>query len=126
MRFLLPLLLAVLLSLNAASAAVVGVCDALEHRQSDIDASHFGHHSHQHGDDHAHDTPPADADGTGKVPAANDHHHAHVHPGFSMLLPIAVGVMPLEGRSPLVAAAANSFSSAPHVRLDRPPRAALA
>lgn len=124
MRTCFAFLLAVLLSLNAASAAVVSVCDALDHRQSD--ASHFGHHSHQHGDDHAHDTPPADADGTGKAPAANDHHHAHVHPGFSTLLPSTVGVMPLAGRSPLATARGNTFTSAPQVRLDRPPRAALA
>ncbi len=124
MRTCFAFLLAVLFSLNAASAAVVGVCDALEHTQSD--ASHFGHHSHQHGDNHAHDAPPADPDGTGKAPTANDHHHAHVHPGFSTLLPSAVGVMPLEGRSPLATAGANSFASAPLVRLDRPPRASLA
>ena len=125
MRFLLTLLLAALLSLNAAYAAVVSVCDALEHTQSH--ATHFGHHSHEHRDGHVHDAPPADSDGTGKTPASSDHHHhAHVHPGFSTLVPATVGVIPLDGRSPLATAATNTFVSAPQVRLDRPPRAALA
>ena len=124
MCFFLPLLLAALLSLNAAYAAVVGVCDALEHTQSDT--AHFGHHSHEHGDAHAHDAPPADPDQPGQLTAASDHHHAHVHPGFSALLPGTLGVMPLGGRSPYVALDRRDFVSAPHIRLDRPPRAALA
>ena len=124
MRFFLTLILATLLSLNAAFAAVVGVIDAVEHTQGD--ASRSGHHSHQHGDDHAADAPPADLDGTGRAPADNDHHHAHVHPGFSTLLPDTVGVMSVDWRSPLVPTALGTFASAPHVRLDRPPRAALA
>jgi len=45
MRLCLTFLLAFLLSLNAASAAVVGVCDVLEHTQSHT--VHFGHHSPQ-------------------------------------------------------------------------------
>lgn len=124
MRFFLTILLAALLSLNAAHAAVMGVCDALEHTQSD--AAHFGHHSHEHSDDHAHDAPPADPDQPGQLSAASDHHHAHVHPGFSTLLPDAIGVIPLGGRSPFVALDRRDFVSASHIRLDRPPRAALA
>lgn len=120
MRTCLVFLLAVLLSLNAAAAAVAGVCDVLEHAPNHV--THFGHHSH----DHDHDASPVGPDSTGKAPAANDHHHAHVHPGFSMLLPSLVGVMPLDGHSPQVAGASDGFASAPHVRLDRPPRAALA
>lgn len=124
MRTCLAFLLAVLLSLNAAAAAVAGVCDVLEHTSSHV--THFGHHNHEHDNDHDHDVSPAGPDSTGKAPAANDHHHAHVHPGFSMLLPSLVGVMPLDGHSPQVAGASDSFASAPQLRLDRPPRAALA
>lgn len=125
MRTCLAILLAVLLSLNTAYAAVIGVCDTLEHTQQS-DTAHFGHHSHQHADEHEHDAPPADADGAGKVAASGDHHHAHVHPGFSTLLPASLDVIPLAGRSPLVAATPDTFVSASQVRLDRPPRAALA
>ncbi|MDP2811694.1 MAG: hypothetical protein Q8O34_16270 [Rhodocyclaceae bacterium] len=124
MRFFLTLLLAALLSLNAAYASVAGVCDALEHTQGA--AAHFGHHSHEHGDSHAHDAPPADPDQPIQSSAASDHHHAHVHPGFSTLLSGTIGVMPLGGRSPFVALARCDFVSAPQLRLDRPPRAALA
>jgi len=49
----LAFLLAVLLSLNAAAAAVAGVCDVLEHTSNHV--THFGHHNHEHDDDHDHD-----------------------------------------------------------------------
>jgi hypothetical protein len=124
MRFFLTFLLAALLSLNAAYAAVADVCDTLEHTQGK--AAYFGHHSHEHGDDHAHDAPSADPDQPGQLSAASDHHHAHVHPVFSTLPPDAIGVMPLGGRSPYVALDRRDFVSAPHIRLDRPPRGALA
>lgn len=125
MRTCLAFLLAVLLSLNTAYAAVIGVCDVLEHTQQG-DKAHFGHHSHEHADEHEHDAPPADADSSGKVAASGDHDHAHVHPGFSTLLPGSVGMKLFAGRSPLVAATPDTFVSAAQVRLDRPPRAALA
>ena len=125
MRFLLALLLAVLLSLNAAHAAVVGICDALEHTQSH--SAHFGHHSHEHdNDDHASAAPTADTDRPGQSPTAGDYHPAHVHPGFSMLLPGAIGVIVLGGHSPYMSLNRRDFVSAPHIRLERPPRAALA
>jgi len=124
MRFFFALLLAALLSLNAAHAVVVGVCDALEHTQGH--STHFGHHSHAHGDDHTHDAPPADPDHPSLVPAASDHHHAHVHPGFTTLLPGAIGVVVLGGDSPYASLDRRDFVSAPPIRLDRPPRAALA
>ena len=108
MRTCFALLLAALLSLNAAYAAVAGVCDTLEHTQGK--AAYFGHHTHEHGDDHAHDAPPADPDQPGQLTAASDHHHAHVHPGFSTLLPGAIDVMPLGGTVPsLRSTAATSF-----------------
>ncbi len=122
MRLCLTFLLAFLLSLNAAYAAVVGVCDALEHTQSHT--VHFGHHSHDHSDGHTH-VPPADPDGADQTPAGSDHHHAHVHPGFATLLANVVDVVLLEGSNPLIGLPASAFISAPQVSYDRPPKAAL-
>ncbi|MDO8811135.1 MAG: hypothetical protein Q7J38_03795 [Gallionella sp.] len=121
MRTCFSFLLAIMLSLNAAYAASVGVCDALEHTSGH--AAHFGHHSHEHSDDHAHDDPPVAADGAGNAPAVGDHHHDHVHQGFSSILPGSIGVMPMTGRSPMVAIPAGAFVSAPQTLPARPPRA---
>ena len=124
MRIFLSFILTIMFSLNAAYAASVGVCDALEHTSSQ--AAHFGHHSHEHSDDHVHDEPAADADGANYVPAADDHHHAHVHAAFSFLLSDTINVIPLEGRNPLIATPASTFISAPQALIERPPRAILA
>ncbi|MCR4298122.1 MAG: hypothetical protein NUV75_05110 [Gallionella sp.] len=124
MRTCFSFLLAIMLSLNAAYAAVVGVCDALEHTSSH--AAHFGHHSHEHSDEHAHDEPAVDTVGASNVPAVDHHHHTHVHPNFTYLLPDGIGVTPLAGRSLPAADTASAFVSAPQVLLDRPPRATLA
>ncbi|TAN72007.1 MAG: hypothetical protein EPN14_10955 [Gallionella sp.] len=120
MRACLSFFLATMLSLNAAYAAVVGVCDALEHTSSH--AAHFGHHSH----DHVHDEPAADADRASNMPAVGDHHHAHVHPVFSSLPATSVGVKLLAGCITPVADPGSTFVSAPQALLDRPPRATLA
>jgi len=124
MRACLSFILAIMLSLNAAYAASVGVCDALEHTSSQ--AAHFGHHSHEHSDDHAHDDLQASADEVGKVSSVSDHHHEHVHPNFSSIPPSIIGVMLLSGRSPIVAAPADAFVSASQALPARPPRATLA
>ncbi len=124
MRNCLTFILAAMLSLNTAYAAVVGVCDALEHTSSHD--AHLGHHSHEHSDDHAHDGPQVGADEAGKVSSASDHCHNHVHPSFSSILPGIIGVMPLTGRSPMVAAPAVAFVSVPQTPPARPPRATLA
>lgn len=123
MRACFPFLFAIMLSLNTAYAASVGVCDALEHSPSH--AAHFGHHSDEHSDDHVHDEPAVDADGASNVPAV-DHHHTHVHPDFSSILSNAIGVMPLIGRSHIVAIPASTFVSTPQALLDRPPKVTLA
>ncbi|MDO8958611.1 MAG: hypothetical protein Q7U85_02635 [Rhodocyclaceae bacterium] len=121
MRFFLPLLLAVLIPFNAAFAAVT----ALQH------AAHPDHHVHVL--DHAHDDDRVGNVGQHNVgqdsavdstQQASDHHHAHVHPVFSLLLP-ALGGLNL----PIVTGAqpprsAETFSSALPSRLERPPRAA--
>lgn len=114
MRICLAFLLALLLSLNTASAAVAGICDALEHTPSH--AAHVGHHSHEHSGDHLHDD----------LPVASDHHHAHAHPGFLSLLSDAMDMKLPAGSSPLVEPPTDRFVSASLAGLDRPPRAALA
>ena len=124
MRSGLAFILAVMLSLNAAYAASVGMCDALEHSSSH--AEHFGHHSHEHGDDHDHDVPQLGADGMDKVNSIGDHHHDHAHPSFSSILPNIVSVTPLSGCSLLVAAPVGTFISAPQSLPDHPPGANLA
>ncbi|MDP2169280.1 MAG: hypothetical protein Q8J96_02540 [Rhodocyclaceae bacterium] len=117
MRFFLPLLLAILIPFNAAFAAVT----ALQH------AVHPDHHVHVLLHDHA------CADTAGNVgqdgaadPAqqSSDHHHAHVHPVFSLILPTPAGLsLPVVTGAPSPPSA-ESFSSAIPLRLERPPRAA--
>jgi len=124
MRTYLAFLLAIMLSLNAAYAASVGVCDALEHTSNH--AAHFGHHGHEHSGDHVHDEPAVDADGAGNAPAVGDHHHAHVHAAFSCLLSGVIDVTPLEGCSLMVATPAGTFVSAPQALIEHPPKASLA
>jgi len=124
MRIFLSFILAIMFSLNAAYAASVGVCDALEHTSNH--AAHFGHHSHEHSDNHVHDELAVDTDGESDIPVASDHHHAHVHAAFSCLLSDTLNVTPLEGCSLLVASPASTFISAPQALIERPPRAALA
>ncbi|MBI2286207.1 MAG: hypothetical protein HYU79_01875 [Nitrosomonadales bacterium] len=124
MRAYLAFLLAIMLSLNAAYAASVGVCDALEHTSNH--AAHFGHHSHEHSDDHAHDEPAVDADGGSDISVVSDHHHDHVHAAFSCLLSDTIDVIPLEGCSPLIVIPDSTFISAPQALIEHPPRAALA
>jgi hypothetical protein len=113
MRSYVSFILAVMLSLNAANAAVVGVCDALENKPGHT--AHFLHHSHADSDDH-----------TGKATPFGDHQHNHAHSGFSTILPNSIGLLPMTVGNTLVAAPAEIFVSAPQTLLDRPPRATLA
>ena len=113
-----------MLSLNAAYVASVGVCDALEHTSSL--AAHFGHHSHDHDDDHAHNDPQVNPDDAGQLASASDHHHNHVHPSFSIILPDIIGVTPLADGSALATTPLEAFVSALSPLPKRPPRATLA
>jgi|GEM_PF-2900432 len=117
MRFFLPILLAVLIPFNAAFAAVT----ALQH------AAHPDHHVHVLLHDHAGDDTAGNVGQDGVAdPAeqASDHHHSHVHPVFSLILPTAAGLnLPIvTGVEP--PCSAETFSSAFLSRLERPPRAA--
>ncbi len=116
MRFFLTLLLAVLIPLNAAYAAVVGVCDALEHTQSH--SGHFGHHEHD-SRDHKHGDPhEASSADPGQSPSACD----HVHSGFATLLSTTASIMLPAHRSPYLIVIRHDFVSAPLIGLERPPR----
>jgi hypothetical protein len=115
MRFSLTIL-ALVLSLNAAYAASVGICDAME--QTPTHPSHIGHHSHEHSDDH---NPPSSVDEDGSA-----HHHDHAHPGFFSMVPNIVSVTPLPGCGLMIAAPAGTFVSAPQFLFEHPPKATLA
>lgn len=117
MRFFLTILLAVLIPFNAAFAAVT----ALQH------AVHPDHHVHLL--DHAHDCEVTvgnvGQDGVADpAEQANDHHHSHVHPVFSLILPTAAGLDLLIVTGAQPPRSAETFSSALPSRLERPPRAA--
>lgn len=120
----LSFLLAIMLSLNAAYAASVGVCDVLEHTSSQT--AHLGHHSHEHSDEHIYDVPQVGAVDVDKVTSISDHHHDHVHPSFLYLLTEMIGVLPLTAGNALAVVTSNIFISVSLSRLERPPRAALA
>lgn len=124
MRTGLVFLLFIMFSLNTAYAASVGVCDALEH--ASIHGAHLGHHNHEHSDDHVHDDPQASGDEAGKLAAVNGHHHDHVHPSFSVILPCIMGMMPLIEPDFLVVIPTSNFVSAPQTLIEYPPKATFA
>jgi hypothetical protein len=134
MRALIVLFLSLILTLNAASAAIHGVCDVFEHGAGHgLMAKHGDHPGH-----HEHDvtvsanshllpdvtTPSGEFD----APSPDQPHpdHCHTHPTFSSLAANfpAVPVIPMTGAlSALPTAALVSISvSLP----ERPPRALLA
>ena len=124
MRTCLVFFLTIMLSLNAAYAASVGVCAALE--QTSSHAAHFAHHGHEDSDEYAHDNSQVSADEAGKVTAVSGHHHDHVHPSFSVILPCNMGIVPLIEPHSLVATPASVFVSAPQALIEYPPKATLA
>ena len=121
MRTGLAFLLAIMLSLNTAYAASLGICDALEHRSNH--APHFGHHSHEDSDSNA---TQAISDKVDKVTSTSDHYHNHVHPIFSLILPDIIAVTSLMGCGVLVDTPAITFFSALQAPPDYPPKAYLA
>lgn len=125
MRLILTLLLVVAIPFNAAFAAAAAWCDELQH------ATHPGHHvhvhDHEHGNDSDRDSAAGDVvqdGGAGSKQKAGGHHHSHVHPVFSTMLPAPVGLnLPVAPGAPLALAAENFISAIPP-RLERPPRSA--
>jgi hypothetical protein len=115
MRYLLPLLLALLIPFNAAFAAGVGICDVLEGHAPH--GEHLGHHAHTHDHDHGGTT-------NDEVPLPGDHFHPHAHPTFSSLLPTLADIAFPAGASVLPAWPTDRYRSAIPTRLERPPRTA--
>lgn len=135
MRNVIAFALSLFLSLNAAHAAVVGVCDALEQAVANGVAAehgaHFGHHSHhdQGADVVSGATPDAFGKAGGsdqKSPTIVPSDHFHAHPSFSSLLPGGVIVPAVPRHEAMIATPANAYVSAHPSRLERPPRASLA
>ena len=120
MRALIAVLLSVLLSLNTAYAAVLGVCDTFEHGSphelTAEQVSHFGHHSHA-------DEDRAAADNGDTTVQAD---HCHAHPSFSSLTIGDLTTPAVLGRSPFVGLPPAALVSALPIPLDNPPRGALA
>ncbi|MDI6747214.1 MAG: hypothetical protein QMD17_08720 [Rhodocyclaceae bacterium] len=117
MRFFLPLLLAVLIPFNAAFAAVM----VLQHAAQPGHHTHFLDHAHEGDDAVGNIGQDSTADSSQQ---ASDHHHAHVHPVFSLILPTPVGLnLPIATGASLPRIA-ETFSSAIPLRPERPPRAA--
>lgn len=120
MRACLSFILSVILLLNAAYGPSVSVWDTFEDTSGHA-AAHFGHHSHEGGDNNG---KLVDADGTGKATMSD--HHIHVYPSFPCLLSDTIGVTSSANCTFLIESTASTFVSAPQARLDRPPRTVLA
>lgn len=135
MRALIAFLLSLFLTLNAANAAIHGVCDTFE---QDVDSelatqhkAHFGHHNHDSVDAAADVTVSSDDSaptGTNDSTSLNKTHHGHcyTHPSFSSLLSSSPTVPALPESEVLPTLVAAALVSAILPRLERPPRAVLA
>jgi len=134
MRTLIAFFLSLFLTLNAANAAIHGVCDVFEHGQAhDVVAEHDAHPGH-----HGHDSEDGDevkvtpdvtlkfgADtSTGSGQMHPD--HCHAHPSFSSLLTDRLSLPVMPDSIVLSAIPADALKSAVLRRLERPPRAHLA
>jgi hypothetical protein len=123
MRACLVALLAIMLSLNAAYAASLGVCDAVKHA-SDNHGLHIGHHDHA--DEHAHHNLQVNGGETDETSSVNAHHHHHAHPSFSCILPNTVGLAESDRHGLVTEILPHAFISAVLTSLDQPPKATLA
>jgi hypothetical protein len=121
MHLLIAVLLSFLVSLNAAYAAVLGVCDVMEHGKSDLtieQTSHFGHHGH------AAEDGAVSGDDTRACTGAGDNCHAHA--SFSPMILSEVQVPGPLGRSPFVGQPPSRLVSVPPIGMEYPPRSVLA
>jgi hypothetical protein len=134
MRALIALLLSLFLTLNAANAAIHGVCDAFEHgAEHGLMAKHGdhpGHHEHDFVDSAEVNLPSAEISLSGESDSASPDQphpdHCHTHPTFSPLnsdLP-APPILPVTAvlSARPTAALVSAILSLP----ERPPRAFLA
>ena len=114
MRRFLALLLLVLLPLNAAFAAAAGYC---QHQKESQQATHFGHHSHQH---------DRSADKLGDTGAQVDPDCGFCHLSFSSFVPALSPSLGDSSPPQLVAQPVAEFRSATVDPFDRPPLARFA
>lgn len=132
MRTLIAIFLSLFLSLNAASAAVHGVCDAFEQGAAHgigVAVEHDAHPGHH--DDSVALTMHSESDSGGAMGDPRNSiethtDHCHVHPSVSSLLPEELSFPAQTGRASLIPLPAAALASAQLPRLDRPPRARLA
>ncbi|MEQ1590385.1 MAG: hypothetical protein ABL902_08535 [Gallionella sp.] len=124
MRACFTFLLAIMVSLNAAYAASLTVCDALEH--SSRHGGHFGHQSHHDHERHEHNGSQVSIDSTSQATSDEGHHHSHVHSSFVSILQHIVGFALVHPYTPVIKASSKAFISAILKPLDHPPQAILA
>lgn len=128
MRTLLAIFLSIMLSFNAANAALTDVCDVLESvTVSDAVAlghdTHLGHHAH----DHEHpQTADSSNGGPEQSPQTAHVDHSHPHQCFSSMLPDELALPPLSGAQLCTVAPDDQILSVSPSRLERPPRVATA
>lgn len=116
MKAVLAFVLSLVFSLNAAYAAVAGVCDATDHLAQGERDLHFHADHHSHGADvQSHD----DGDPL-KNAKPGDHCHAH---GSWVSLVSNVDTTPVFGDHVLSPSEPTPLSSVTTRRLERPPRA---
>jgi hypothetical protein len=127
MRTLIVILLSVIFSLNAAFAAVAGVCDAIDHLPQGGSEQHFhvDQHSHSVSETMADERANGDTDTQQGKKSSGGHCHAHSTTATAVTASNLVS-SPNLGHHVLIAPPASPFASFIPAGLDRPPRDSLA
>lgn len=128
MRSLIVLLLSIVFSLNAAFAAVVGVCDAIDHLPQGKSEQHLhklSHHSHSVSEAGAEEDANGDQDTPQGKKSAGGHCHAHSTTATAVMASSLV-LSPTMGRDVFVTLSTSPFISFIPAGLDRPPQDSLA
>lgn len=127
MRTLIVFLLSIIFSLNAAFAAVAGVCDAIDHLPQGESEQHFhvGLHSHSDSEVVADEHASGNTDTPQGKKSAGGHCHAHSTTVTAVTASNLVS-SPKLGQHVLIAPPPSSFISFIPAGLDRPPRDSLA
>ena len=127
MRTFIVILLSVVFSLNAAFAAVAGVCDAVDHLPQGESAQHLhvGHHGHIVSEVMAEEHANGEQDTPQGKKSAGSHCHAHSTTTTAVAASNFVS-SPNLGHHVLIAPPSSPFASFIPAGLDRPPRDSLA
>lgn len=127
MRSLIVILLSVIFSLNAAFAAVAGVCDAIDHLPQGGSEQHFhvDQHSHSVSEAAADERANGDTDTQQGKKSSGGHCHAHSTTATAVTASNLVS-SPNLGHHVLIAPPSSPFASFIPAGLDRPPRDSLA